>query len=75
MRLDRTTEQRLQDSVESALTEVVGTDEAARLMQASEQVMAPPPESRTAKVARLMGTRRGRERLKAVKAWTDVDRA
>lgn len=75
MRLDRTTEQRLQDSVESALTEVVGTDEASRLMQASEQVMVPPPESRTAKVARLMGTRRGRERLKAVKAWTDVDRA
>ena len=75
MRLDRTTEQRLQASVESALAEVVGTDEAARLMQASEQVMVPPPESRTAKVARLMGTRRGQERLKAVKTWADVDRA
>lgn len=75
MRLDRTTQQRLQDGVESALADVVGIDEAARLMQASEQVVVPPPESRTAKVARLMGTRRGRKRLDAVKTWTDVDRA
>ena len=75
MRLDRTTQQRLQDGVESALANVVGIDEAARLMQASEQVVVPPPESRTAKVARLMGTRRGRKRLEAVKTWADVDRA
>ena len=75
MRVDRATEQRRQSRIESSLAEVVGIHEAARLMEASDQVAAPPPESRTAKMARLMGTEAGRMRLKGVKAWSDVDRA
>ena len=71
----RATQRRLQNSVRDAIAEVVGPDEADRLMQASENMPAPPPESRTAKVARLMGTERGRERLKAVRTWEDIDSA
>ena len=71
----RETEARLADNIHQAVAQVVGADEAERLVRLASEIPRigeDRDESPVEKVQRLRRTKHGRARLRQARTWADI---